>query len=123
MAEDEAERLVQGEQPLLLFHDQVVDVVVRLRVASGVLEDALLVRGEVAVVQPIHGLLEPLQLLEPLLAGKGCQFRLERFGELALDRLTGSVVVAIVGYTVHEEEAEHLDAAPADPAARSPGGA
>ena len=51
MAEDEAQRLVQREQPLLVLHDQVVDLVVGLRVAARVLEHALLVLGEVAVVQ------------------------------------------------------------------------
>ena len=62
VAEDEAQRLVQGEQALLVLHDQVVDLVVGLRVAARVLEHALLVLGEVAVVEPLDRLLEPVEI-------------------------------------------------------------
>jgi hypothetical protein len=51
MAEDEPERLLHTEQPFLVLHDQVVNIVVGLCVAGGVLEDAFFVLGEIAVVQ------------------------------------------------------------------------
>ena len=61
VAEDEAQRLVHRQQPLLVLHDQVVDLVVGLGVAPRVLEHAFLVLGEVAVVQLVHRQLEPFQ--------------------------------------------------------------
>ena len=68
MAEDEPQRLLFGQQPLLLLHDQVVDFVVGLGVAARVLEHALLVLGEVAVVQPVHRQLQPFQRLRSALS-------------------------------------------------------
>ena len=84
VAEDEAQRLVQREQPLLVLHDQVVDLVVGLGVAARVLEHALPVLREVAVVQRLDGLLQPRQLAVALVLGQLRQLRLEGLGELAL---------------------------------------
>ena len=62
VGEDELERRLEAQQLLLVPHDQVVGVVVGLRVASGVFEhldrlaaDLLLVDGEVAVVNLLGG--------------------------------------------------------------------
>ena len=112
MAEDEPQRLLHRKQPLLVLHDQVVDLVVGLGVAAGVLEHALLVLGEVAVVQPVHRQLEPVQRCVALVLGELGQGRLEGLGELAFHRLPGAVVVAVVGHAVDEEQAQDLDASP-----------
>ena len=114
VAEDEAQRLVERQQPLLVLHDEVVDLVVGLGVAPRVLEHALLVLGEVAVVQPLHRLLEPLQCLIARLLGQLGQLASNASANLPLRRLPGFVVVAVVGHAVDEEQAEHLDARAAD---------
>ena len=90
VAEDEAQRLIHRQQPLLLLHDQVVDLIVGLGVAPRVLEHALLVLGEVAVVELVHRLLEPGQFSVTLFLGQRRQLRLKRLGELALHRLPDS---------------------------------
>ena len=113
MAEDEAERLVHRKQPLLVLHDEVVNVVVGLGVAPGVLQHALLVLREVAVVQASPAAVSSSQDVVARVLRQRGQLRLEPLRELALDRLAGRVVVAVVGHAVDEEQAQHLDAPPA----------
>src|SRR5438045_1628200 len=59
MAEDEAERLVDRQEALFLFHDEVVDLVVGLGVTPRVFEYAFLVLRKVAVMQLGDRFLEP----------------------------------------------------------------
>jgi hypothetical protein len=59
-----------------------------LGVAARVLELALAILGEVAVVEPLHRLLEPSDALEALFARKLGQRCFESLGKLALCAFT-----------------------------------
>src|SRR5207248_2038935 len=109
VAEDEPERLIHREQPLLFPHDQVVHVVIGLRISPSVLENTLLVPGEVPIVETRQRFLQPRDVLEGRELGQRQQLVFEHSGKLARNGVTLPVVVAVVRNTVDEEERQDFD--------------
>lgn len=69
MTENEAQRLFQRQELLLVLHDETVHVIVRLGSTARVFEHALLILGKIAVVQLFHR--ERQHILVFLLSGQG----------------------------------------------------
>ena len=113
VGEDEPERLLQAQEPLLVPHDQVVGtfgvVAVGLVALPGVGPATRAVGGEVAIVNLLGG---SGVLKEGAVVGMTREppiLLLERAGVVSLDRLAGAVVAAVAIHRVDEEQAEHLD--------------
>ena len=119
--EDEADRLVEGEQALLVLEDQVVGVhVVRLvgSLPQARIDEAvrLLVDGEIAVVGLLHGdrldvvdeihgrrVDEKIQVVDCIL------ILLAKHLGILPRQLALLVVLAVLGHLVDEEEGEDFD--------------
>src|SRR5271170_6556353 len=97
MAEYKSQRLVYRKQLLLILHDEVIDIVVSLRIALRVLEHALTVLRKIPIMQALHWRLGPIKNAIAWLLCKRGQLLFKPLGELSLRRPTGSVVVPIAG--------------------------
>jgi hypothetical protein len=111
MAEDESQRLVWGKQLLLVLHDEVVDIIVGLRIAFGVLENALSVLCKVAVVKPLHRQFCPIENTIARLLGERGQLFVEPLGKFALRWPARRIVIPVARHAVDKEQAQDLDAA------------
>src|SRR5664279_4962062 len=112
--EDELQRGLQAEQLLLVAHDEVVRVIVRFRVAAGVLENLnglcahlLLVDGEIAFADILSGGAKVYLVKECLVIGvlsPPTVFLLEDAGIRALHWIPVSIVPAVFVHRVDEEQ-------------------
>ena len=116
MGEDELQRRTEGQQLLLLLHDQVVGAfgilpVTRI-VLGGVSPAAFLVDGEITVVHFFGGGLQVdlgKQTLVSRQLGGTAIFLLEHLRIHTLDRLAVRIVLTVLVHRVDEEQAQHLD--------------
>ena len=125
VGEDELERRLQAEQPLLVLHDQVVGAVVRQGVAASVLEhldglgaDLLPVDGEVAVVDVLRsgrGVDAFEEGLVVVASCEACVLLLEDSCVVTFHRVAIVVVAPVVPDGVDEEEGQDLDSLRTEP--------
>ncbi len=107
MAEDEAHRLLRGQEPLLVAHDQVVGVDVRRAVAARVLDPLLVVDAEVAAVHELDR-----REAQGLVSRLGGEFGVGLLKPPADAAEPGTAVilgVPVVRDSIEEEQGEHLD--------------
>ena len=107
MGEDKAQRTGKAQQPLLITHDGIIGIIICRCVALGVLQSALFVLREVAVMRLGNIRREPLSNWCVLRTGDQLQVAfLKHFG---ID--TGrSVLQPIVGNLIDEEQGQNLNA-------------
>ena len=115
MAEDELQRLYGAEQPLFVFHDQLVGAVVFGDSARGVDPDgfgfrafALFVAGEIAVVYLAGSMRNQPFVFGHVGVFVECLFK--PCAEFAQRRVAFIVVSAVVSHFVNEKQAQHLHA-------------
>ena len=108
VAEDEAQWLIQREQPLLVPHDEIIHVVIRLRHSARVFEDALLILREVAVVKLLQRQRRHGQRAVAILHDELPKCLLESRREFPLHRLSLLIVAPVVRHLVDEEKRQHF---------------
>src|SRR5579885_2977769 len=109
MAEDEAQRLVRRQQPLLFLHYEVIHLVVGLGIAACILENALPVLREIPVVESLERQFEPIELRVAHVFREFSKRRFKGLGEPSFHRLTGTVVVSVIRDAADEKQAQDLD--------------
>ena len=100
VAEDEAQRLARGEQPLLVAHDQIVSLVIRLgRAPLAAVLGLPLVHGKIPIVHLFHR--QRIQGRVTRLLGK-LPVQLRK----PLPKLP--IRLSVMRHAVHEEKRQHL---------------
>ena len=106
MGENEPQRTLKAEKPLFVPHDGVVGVIVGLGVALGVLQTALFVLGEVAVMYLTH--IRGESLLKDGILGFCHKLLVAFLKHGGID--TGcAVLMAVLVHLVNEEQGQHLN--------------
>src|SRR5690554_3671548 len=121
MGENEANRLVQTEKPLLVFHNQVISIYIIRSIFPAIMDCTVFKAIASFVDGKIPGVgtadLDSIEVLHVVVLAKlqlpFTQHILVLFFKdlsiLTIHRRTGFIVLAILGYLVNEEQRKDLD--------------